>query len=189
MASCMGVQFQPGGAFPFLGTPSGELHNRNVSLQSLWGRKAEELRERLLEARTPTSRLQTLEQTLLAQADPASQLHPAVSYALGEFQAVPQDHSIAAVANRTGVSPKWLSELFRAQVGLTPKVYCRLRRFQTALRFIAQQEQPDWADVALMCGYFDQAHFNRDFRAFSGLCPTQYVLDRSEHQNHVRVAD
>jgi AraC-like DNA-binding protein len=189
LASSMGVLFKPGSAFPFLGTPVGELHNLNVSLESLWGRKADELRDRLLEARTPEARFRILEQSLLAQVNLAWERHPAVTYALRHFQAVPHDQTIAVVAERTGFSAKWLIEVFRAQVGLTPKVYCRLRRFQTALKLIGQKQQPDWAGLALTCGYYDQAHFNRDFRAFSGLSPTTYLASRGEHQNHVQLPD
>jgi AraC-like DNA-binding protein len=91
------------------------------------------------------------------------------------------------MTKHTGLSHKWLIELFRAQVGLTPKLYCRLRRFETALTLIGQQKEPNWARLALRCGYFDQAHFNRDFRALSGLCPTEYLANRTEQENHVRL--
>jgi AraC-like DNA-binding protein len=199
LSSSMGVQFKPGGAFPFLGVPAGELHNLNVSLESLWGRKAEELRDRLLEAATPSARFHILEQALLeqallpqgllAQAQAAGRRHPAVTYALNAFQAAPHDQTIAEVTRRTGLSPKWFIELFRAQVGLTPKLYSRLRRFQTALALIGNGRPPDWSVLAPACGYYDQAHFIRDFRVFSGLNPTEYLAGRGEHRNHVRLAD
>lgn len=189
LASSMGVQFKPGGAFPFLGVPIGELHNSNVSLESLWGRKADELHDRLCEAGEPLARFQILAQFLFSHLHTAWERHPAVAYALTEFQAASQYQTIAEVTKRTGLSLKWLIELFRAEVGLTPKLYCRLRRFQASLKLMARQPQPDWADIALTCGYFDQAHFNRDFRAFSGLSPTAYLAHRTEHQNHVRFAD
>jgi transcriptional regulator GlxA family with amidase domain len=71
---------------------------------------------------------------------------------------------------------------------MTPKRYCRVRRFQAALRFLGGQANVDWAQVALACGYFDQAHFNRDFRAFAGVNPTTYLIERGEHQNHLRFS-
>jgi AraC-like DNA-binding protein len=71
---------------------------------------------------------------------------------------------------------------------MTPKLYCRVRRFQAALSLMARQADVDWAQVALACGYFDQAHFNRDFRAFAGVTPTAYLLQRGEHPNHLRFS-
>jgi AraC-like DNA-binding protein len=189
LGSSMGVQFKPGGAFPFLGASAGELHNQNVPLESLWGKDAAELRYQLLEAKTPRRRFEILEQALLARAFPVMERHPAVSYALQAFQAVPHDQTIAEVTERTGLSSRWLIELFRAQVGLTPKLYCRLRRFQSAVKLISGQPDADLAGLANTCGYFDQAHFNRDFREFAGISPTKYLADQCEHQNHVRMAD
>ena len=58
---------------------------------------------------------------------------------------------------------------------MTPKLYCRLARFQRLLRSIQKRKTVDWADAALNSGYFDQAHFNHDFREFSGITPTEYL--------------
>ena len=185
----MGVQFRAGGAFPFLGVPAGDLHNLNVSLEALWGEKAEELHGRLMEARTPAARFQILEESLLARAQAGPERHPAVRQALSEFQAATPGQTVADVIRRTGFSAKWLVTLFTDQVGMTPKLYCRLRRFQNALSLIGSVPAPDWSESALASGYYDQAHFNRDFSDFAGLNPTQYLRTRSEHPNHVRVAD
>jgi AraC-like DNA-binding protein len=189
LQSSIGVNFKPGGAFRFFGIPAGKLHNLNVSLDTLWGSAANELRDRLLQAGTPAVCFRVLEQFLLSQAIPARELHPAVVHALREFQAVPQDRKIAAVIKHIGLSPKWFIEVFRSQVGLTPKLYCRLRRFRVALTLIRQQPQPDWAELAGTCGYFDQAHFIRDFRKFSGLSPTSYLADRMELQDRMNFVD
>jgi AraC-like DNA-binding protein len=72
-------------------------------------------------------------------------------------------------------------------VGLAPKLFCRVRRFQKVVRMISAGQPVDWAEVALTCGYFDQAHFIHDFRAFSGINPTSYLADYIEHLNHVPI--
>ena len=95
--------------------------------------------------------------------------------------------SVAAVAEHGGLSARRFSELFTAQVGQSPKHYARLRRFQLALQCLHAGVAFDGADLALACGYHDQSHFNHDFRAFSGLTPTQYRALRTEHANHVRI--
>jgi AraC-like DNA-binding protein len=183
--SSMGVFFKPGGAFPFLGVPASELHNLDLSLEMLWKDKADELHDRLLKAKTPTARFHILEQALLARAARRRGRHPAVTFALREFQRVPYERTIASVSEHIGLSARRFIQVFHDQVGLTPKLYCRVRRFQEALRLIGDRQSLDWTALALTCGYFDQAHFIHDFRAFSGLSPGAYRALRGEHQNHV----
>jgi AraC-like DNA-binding protein len=78
---------------------------------------------------------------------------------------------VAAVTDRIGLSSRRFIELFRRQVGLTPKVFCRVRRFQHVLRTIHREKDIEWAQIALECGYYDQPHFIHDFQSFSGLTP------------------
>ncbi len=183
----IGVHFKPGGAFAFLGMPASELHDQHVSLDTLWGRFARSLRDRLLEARSASVRLEILESTLLARLRRVHALHPAVGFALHEFRGGPQMRTIAEVTGQIGLSSRRFIELFKEQVGMTPKLYCRVRRFQQVVKSIAGGQDLDWAQVALDGGYFDQAHFNHDFRAFSGLCPTEYASLACRHPNHVPI--
>jgi AraC-like DNA-binding protein len=189
----MGVHFRPGGAYPFLNLPNGELHNQHVDLSALWGRQtASELRERLLAARAPEAKLRVLEQALLDRARGAFERHPAVAYALGEFQATPGGRTVRDVKERTGLSARRFIDLFEREVGLTPKLFCRVQRFQGVLQQIQNGpsgSRVDWADMALTCGYYDQAHFIHDFRAFSGLNPSTYLATHTPHLNHVPLGD
>jgi AraC-like DNA-binding protein len=188
-ACVIGVHFKPGGAFPFFKLPASELHNQHVSLDLLWGRGACEVRERLLEASTPEDKFRILEESLLAHSAKPLLRHPAVSYALREFGNRRDTPSIADVTGQIGLSSRRFIDVFSDEVGLTPKLFCRVRRFQKVLRSIGTGGEVDWTDVALACGYFDQAHFIHDFRAFSGLSPTAYVAHRTEHLNHVPILD
>ncbi len=188
-SSTIGVHFKPGGAFPFFGPPAHELRNARVSLDALWGPNADELRDRLLEAGTPAARFRILEQALLARVGKPLARHPAVACALREFCGVPHTRTILEVTDRVGLSPRWFIQVFREEVGLTPKLFCRVRRFQEVVRLIENREQVEWAEVALGAGYFDQAHFIRDFRAFSGLTPTAYLAQRGERLNHVPLRE
>jgi AraC-like DNA-binding protein len=187
--SCMGIVFHPGGTFPFFGMPASELWNANVALDALWGSRAVELRDRLLEAPTPEARFDVLEEALLAEAARDLERHPAVRFALGEFLAVPQALTIAEVTGQLGLSPRRFIQVFSEQVGLTPKLFCRVRRFHEVLRLVHQGTRIDWTEIALSCGYFDQAHFIRDFRAFSGLSPSAFVAHPREHLYHLPILD
>jgi AraC-like DNA-binding protein len=184
-----GVQFKPGGAFPFFDPPADELHGLHVPLDALWGAFAGELRERLLEAGTGEAAFDVMEQALAARFRRSLERHPAVSFALRQFLTTPHHGTIAAVTERTGFSPRRFIELFRQQTGLTPKLFCRVQRFQRALRRIASGRPVEWTEVALDAGYFDQAHFIHDFRAFSGINPSAYRATNPRHINHVPILE
>jgi AraC-like DNA-binding protein len=93
---------------------------------------------------------------------------------------------VADVVQGTGLSLRRFGELFGSEVGLSPKAFCRIRRFNEVLRRVERSTDVDWADVAASCGYFDQAHFNHDFRAFAGLTPSAYLRGRMS-RTHVVV--
>jgi len=186
-----GVAFRPGGAFPFLGLPAGELQDANASLSDLWGRQAaSDLREQLLAARSPQAKFKILEQTFLRRIDaPAEPAHRAVSFAVENFRHRPT-RPVSAVTQQIGLSDRRFIQLFSQQVGLTPKLFCRVQRFQRVLRdlsSLAAGSVIDWPQIALTCGYFDQAHFIHDFRAFSGINPTTYLANKTQFQNHVAL--
>jgi AraC-like DNA-binding protein len=188
--SIVGVHFKHGGGSLFLPAPAGELHNTHVALDALWGGSAAWLREQLLGTKTPEARFRLLEQSLLTQAVQPLTWHPAVAFALKAFQAMPLARTIADVTDQIGISQRWFIQVFRDAVGLTPKQFCRVLRFQEVLKRIRQGQQVDWVTIALDCGYYDQAHLIRDFQLFSGLNPTSYVRDRDEHRiNHVLIAE
>src|SRR5262245_48518675 len=120
LASAVGVQFKPGGAFPFLHVAAGELQDAHVPLDALWGREAAARRDRLRDAPTPAGKFRALERALLAQAARPPARHPAVAFALKEFQGG-SPPTIGEVTRRVGLSPKRFIRLFTAEVGLTDR--------------------------------------------------------------------
>ena len=189
-AATIGVHFKPGGAFPFFQATAHELRDAHVSLDELWGAGAASLlRERLIEAGTPEQSFRILVQSLMARAARPLARHPAVAFALSEFRTVPHTRTVSDVARQTGFSRRRFIQLFSEEVGLAPKMFCRIRRFQRVLRLIDEVRRVEWADIASACGYFDQAHFIRDFRAFCGLNPSAYLTHRGEHLNHLPLHD
>ena len=183
-----GVHFRPGGAWPFFGVPADALADAHVPLDALWGAGAAAgLRERLVEAPTPAARFRVLEEALLARLVRAPGAgHLAVRMALRALESARGPLSIRAVAERIGISQRRFGQLFRAEVGVAPKVFTRIRRFQDVLAAAGPASAVDWSRVALDCGFYDQAHFIHDFRAFSGLTPSAYLRQRTEHLNHLR---
>jgi AraC-like DNA-binding protein len=174
----MGVDFKAGGAYPFVGPPAGELRNAHLPLEALWSiRAVDELRERLMQTQTPEERWQLLEQALLAQLARPLHHHPAVTLALRAF-AAPRGPVIARVVDQVALSHTRFIDVFRDEVGLSPKQYCRVRRFRRVLLRTWGEERPNWAQVALACGYADQAHLTREFQQFAGVSPSVFLRDR-----------
>jgi AraC-like DNA-binding protein len=194
--STFGVVFRPGGAFPFFKPAAGELQNTGAGLDTFWGREAGFLREQLLAARTPEEKFAIGERALLRTIVKPLERHAAVRFAVYNFKRRP-GQAIGKVTDQIGLSKRRFIQVFADQVGLTPKLFCRVQRFQRVLRqisgpgpgFHGADREMDWTQIALACGYFDQAHFNHDFRAFSGINPSTYVAKRTQFQNHVVLQD
>jgi AraC-like DNA-binding protein len=187
-ASVIGVHFRPGGAFPFFDFPASELHNMRLSLETLWGARAQLLVERVLAAPTPDEKFDVLEQVLLGTARTLSR-HRAVTFALQALSDPARGRPVAEVTDAIGMSQRRFLERFRSEVGMAPKLFARVQRFQAVIETVHALREVDWADIAASCGYFDQAHFIHDFRAFSGFTPTAYFALKSEHRNHVPLPD
>ena len=183
----IGVYFRPGRAVPVLGGPASDLADAHVDLESVWGRTATELRERLSTAATPAKRFAVLEEVLLGRLRQRPPRHGAIPIALDAFEQADTAVKVRNIARRVGLSQRRFIQLFTAEVGLTPKLYGRVRRFQRARELVRNDTQPDWAAVAVACGFFDQSHLIRDFGEFSGLSPVAYLKQRSKHVllNHV----
>ena len=171
-ASIMGVHFRPGGAWPFLGVPAGDLADAHVDLEALWGRAARELRERLCAAGAPAERFAIMERALTRRLGDRPEGHGAIPAALREFGRGDVAVEVGHVAARVGLSRRRFIEVFRAEVGMTPKLYCRVLRFQRALAAARATPRPLWARLAPEIGYADQSHLVREFREFCGLSPT-----------------
>ena len=184
--SACGAHFKPGGASLFIRAPASEFRDRIVDLDLLWGPMAHSLGAQVWEAPTAEGRLRILEQTLQSRMSSESSGHPAVRYAVTVIERSAGTCPIGAVAGKIGLSSRRFLDLFRAEVGLSPKAFSRMRRFSAALAAIDGTTEVDWTNIALSCGYFDQAHFNHDFRSFCGLTPTQYLRDRAS-PTHVIV--
>jgi AraC-like DNA-binding protein len=182
----MTVHFKPAGALGFLGTGMGALENVCAGLVDVWGRPAAQLHEQLLDARTARDRI-TLVETFLRERRRLHQRRPSAEI-MAVLRSVESDPSvrISQVRAEVGWSARRLADRFRAEVGLTPKAYQRVRRLQGALRRL-DGNAGRGADIAADLGFFDQSHFVREFREFTGMTPSQYADRRSWLPSHVEL--
>jgi AraC-like DNA-binding protein len=126
--------------------------------------------------------LDTFESVLASRLPRVRGLHPAVAMALARFH---EGTAVADVVADSGYSHRRFLEVFREAAGLAPKVYCRVRRFQRALRRMASPSPLTWADLALESGFSDQAHFNREFLLLAGVTPGEYRKIAPSSPNHL----
>ncbi|GIL27799.1 AraC family transcriptional regulator [Actinocatenispora comari] len=185
----VGVHFKPWGLAPFLPMPAAELCDRPVAVEQVWGRAAvTELRDRLAAADGPQEMLTLLERELLrrlGETDGLRLVGRTSSVIAARSGAVP----IGELSAAAGVSSTHLAQRFKGLVGVTPKRLARTYRFAATVFAIDPTAPVDWGELAADAGYFDQAHFGHEFRAFTGLTPTRYVEVRRrflrEHPGHV----
>ena len=174
-AAMMGVHFRPAGAPAVLGVPSAELTDAHVDLADLWSEAAARaLRERLCDSASHRDRFHILERALIDRIAAPPVPHPAVRLALACFGADGCGASVREVARRAGLSHRRLLTLFTDAVGLAPKRFCRVLRFQRVHATAQRTGRIDWTELALRCGFYDQAHLTNEFRRLSGLTPRQY---------------
>jgi AraC-like DNA-binding protein len=185
----VGVQFAPGGAFPFFRMPMSELEDGSYDMADLWAGEAAWVRERVLAAATPQAMLRVLEQCLIERLRAPDCLHPAVIYMAGELDLCERPARVQAVTQQIGLSQRRLAQIFHEQIGVSPKTFHRVRRFQHTLQHLRGVRRVDWAELALECGYYDQAHLSHDFREIAGMTPSAYLAAATEHLNHVPLRD
>lgn len=196
------VRFKPGAAGLFLqpqkapgldrgrGTaripPLHHLADRRTEIGLLWGRSdadrlADSLWQRDLDG---VQRLALIERHLLARLrSDANHGAPASGGSAGALVGAALDAidgsggalRIETLADGLGVSRQHLAAQFRARVGLTPKMYARICRFRRATGALGHAGAPDWAQLALDCGYFDQSHLIHDFQEFGGSAPERFL--------------
>ncbi|WP_310391147.1 AraC family transcriptional regulator [Hymenobacter sp.] len=172
----LGVRFQPHTAGLFLRSSVASLNDTATDLADVFGADMPRLQEQLLAAPSEAARLGHLERFLLRalRSQPNTRAFRVVDFALQRLLAHPQGPSLLEVARQCGISTRYLHQLFLAFVGMSPTQFLKIIRLQRSLACL--HRSPDsLTGVAYASGYFDQSHFIRDFKSFTGLTPSQYV--------------
>ena len=175
----VGVRFNPHGAADLLKEPLDRFNDRVTDLSAVAGPEVTALHNRLLEAKTWPQRLALLETFLLGRfGAQTSRQNPIVNDLLGELRQPDTADNIGNLAARYGISSRYLLKLFVQHTGLTPKLYSKISRFQHSLRLVTKRHA-SLTSIAYDCGYFDQSHFIREFKTFTGLTPSGYLQQPS----------
>jgi AraC-like DNA-binding protein len=173
-----GVKFRPAGFHPFLGAPVSSLTDRRLAVAEVFGPAGDDLVADLLAAPGDPELAATAEAFLLARLPEVDPNVPAVNRVVGLIMADREITRVQQVTDRTGIGARRLQRLFATYTGVTPKWVIQRSRLHEAVERLDQGDHVDLGFLARDLGYFDQAHFARDFRATVGRPPTAYTRPR-----------
>jgi AraC-like DNA-binding protein len=182
------IRFRPGQAYPFLKQPMDHLYNRVIDGDCLYGRPIDVLREQLLHAPDPAEKFRFGEKFLYGLLNGGAEIHSAISHAVGRICRSPSASTLRDVVRETGYSHKHVISLFERYIGVRPKTFVRIMKFQQVVHAVDAMQQVNWAQVAADCGYYDQAHLIHDFKFFSGFTPEVYFKMKGSTLNWVPIS-
>ena len=169
------IQFKTLGARVFLNQPLHNFTNNFISLDCVFKHDADDTWEQLQEAVTINEKFLLAEnflyRKLLANSTPNYKMVDAISTSLKNNPNTP----ISQVCRQYNISRKHLNFLFHEYLGVSPKMMSSLNRFQTILQTISKSAPGKLTDIAYQLDFFDQAHFNNNFKRFTGLKPNEYI--------------
>lgn len=169
------AMLSPLGARLVLGVPMSELSNQTVELAAVLGPGARHLTERLESAAGWAPRFAILDAFFARRLIESNAFAPGVAWAWRRLTRSGGQTPIAPLAEALGVTQKRLIAEFRDQIGLPPKTVARILRFDRAVKMINRPGEPDWIEIAMACGYYDQPHFVREFKEFAGATPSEFL--------------
>lgn len=178
LTTAIGVRFKPAGALPFLRLPMHELTDSTLHLNELWGTAGDHLAEYIHTAPTIAAKITQLENALLQQVICVPDLDVLTLDALHTIRHAKGHISVRSLTTHLALSERQLERRFSQQTGLSPKMFARMIRFRTAAMLLQQQPTRPLQDLVHEIGFYDQAHFIHDFKAFSGLTPTEYLAQQ-----------
>ncbi len=183
----MVISFKKGMAASFFPFPMDEIADSVVDADLVWGSDFGLLRERLLETKDIDLRFKLVEEFLVTKVRSQLEINPCVEFALNEMRLRPDEINIGRMNEKIGYSQKHFTHLFQSQVGVTPKSFLKIMRFQKAIAEIEKAKSIDWGRISQDCGFYDQSHFINSFKNFSGFTPEQYAQIQTNYQNYVPV--
>ncbi len=184
------VAFKQGKAYPFYNFPMSELTNLIVDAGLIFGRKLRDLREQLLNTASIPQMFLNIENFLLQQAGDSLHVNTpskCVEYAVSNLVNQPNILRFQPFSRQIGYSQKHFIDLFKKQVGVPPKQYLKIMRFQKAIQEIENNKSIQWSSIATESGFYDQAHFIGDFKNFSGFTPSEYMKRKTGSLNYIPV--
>jgi len=176
----LGVRFRPFGLQPFLSCSTAALTERSVSVADIWDSAGDQLADEVLSAGTSMQRISVIERFLTKRLQNNTGNSDRVAWCTAAIARNNGNISIEQLAHEANMSRRQLERQFASHVGLSPKLYARITRFHQAMQAIEQKAQSSLTALAYDHGFYDQPHFIRDFKTFTGMSPRQYYADKPD---------
>ena len=176
------ARFHPDGFVPLATIPLAEMENRAVPLSELFGEEGDFLEKYVLAALTQAERIQQIETFLLARLNKLEVLDRIVKSSIEILLSQAGQVKVEEMAKKLNINRRKLERKFTTTVGLSPKQLSKIIRLQAALRQLNQNTELSLTELAYQNGYFDQSHFIKDFKAFTGISPKQF------YANHLQLS-
>jgi AraC-like DNA-binding protein len=173
----LGVRFYPHSAAYFFNEAVSVFNNYIISGADVFGASVKHLHDRLLTTTDLNSRIALLENYLLNRLGLSEKQHAKIKFIGDITHSLKGDcnnEKIVAISLRNNISARYLNQLFSQYTGLPPKLFCKINRFQYSLNLINSNDQK-LTSIAYDAGYFDQSHFIREFKSFTGITPTSFA--------------
>jgi AraC-like DNA-binding protein len=186
-ASMVYVIFKPHGVYRLLGVPQHQLADDCTAMSDMLNKEVYDLCKRMEDhEEQPFEVIRLLEEWLLGQWQKNYKLNTdRIAFACTEISRHAGALSIKEVCGLTNMSKSSLENYFKEQVGLTPKLYSRVIRFNEIHRRISNSVEQDWQEIVFLYGYFDQAHFIHEFKHFFGHTPSRIYQGNQNISTHV----
>jgi AraC-like DNA-binding protein len=178
-AKMLGIRFHPHGAAAVLGAPMHDLSGRFTPVEDLSPALSHKI-NRALESPDPIA---GVEAALLSAPGASCEGDLVIAEAVRRIALAQGAWDVAALARELGVSTRQLERRFQAAVGLSPKLFCRMLRFNNVFRVLGE-EPGKWVDTAVACGYYDQAHLIRDCKSLTGSTPAILLAEDADLARH-----
>jgi AraC-like DNA-binding protein len=171
------VRFHPNGFLPFTTIPIKEMENTAVPLDKLFGKEGKELGENILNAQNTSQRINLIETFLLNRLVDKQTIDNVVKATVETILETNGQFKVNEFSQQTNISRRQLARKFSAAIGLSPKQLSKTIRIQATLKKLLTTEIASLTDLAYENEYFDQAHFIKDFKEFTGLTPKEFYGD------------
>ncbi|MGH6929828.1 MAG: helix-turn-helix domain-containing protein [Dongiaceae bacterium] len=172
------VNFTPLGAHRFFGVPMRAVANRVLPLHDVLGAATDPIASQLQEMPSWEERFALLDRLIGTRIEASRAPSARVAWAWRRIQAAGGNIDIGALTRELGCSRRHLIARFHEEIGLPPKLMARIQRFHRVRQLLDSRTDVSWVEIAYRCGYYDQAHFNRDFRQFAGCAPNELLRRR-----------
>lgn len=171
------VCFHPDGFLPFTTIPIKEMENIAVSLEDLFGKDGEEVGQNILKANTTTERISLIETFLGKRLTEADTVDHIVKSTVETILTANGQFSVSKLSQQNNINRRQLVRKFSSAIGLSPKQLSKTIRIQATLKTLLTTDVTSLTDLAHENQYFDQAHFIKDFKEFTGLTPKEFYGD------------